>query len=625
MISRTRIAVSLFLLLFSFAAKASDKDSNIVISQAKESYEFVFNKKSGNVEVKQEINTSYFCNSFRTSLYVVEMYDDQTTIDAVDYMVDGKKPKDIKPVFEYYSVDNTFFSDTKVCYFELPLQKKGSTSEVSFSKTITDPRYFTSIFFSESYNVLKKEIVVKVPKWMKVELKEMNFKGYNISKSASYDSKDDADVYTYSISNAPARISERNSPGPTYIYPHILVLAKSASPNGNNFTYFNTVKDQYGWYRSLVKDVQNDAQALKTKAEEITKGYTSDLDKIKAIYYWVQNNVRYIAFEDGIAGFRPEKAHEVLRRKYGDCKGMAHLTKELLKSLGYDARLTWIGTNHIAYDYSTPNLSVDNHMICALNYQGKTYFLDATETYIGFNEYAERIQGRQVLVEDGEKYLLTNIPTTTWQQNLDREKRALTIKGTELNGNAEHEWKGEEKEYILSQLNGIKKDKSKEAFIKYLSGNNKDYTLTEFATSNLDDFDKSVTAKYNISFKNAVSNFGKEYYVDLDFRKEFSGFTFDTAERTHDYWFDYKTNVQRETELTIPAGYSVTGLPPNVEIKNSDYEFSINYIQQKDKLIYKKSLTIKNPKLSKSKFVQWNKDIEKLNQSYNEQVVLTAK
>jgi hypothetical protein len=625
MLTRRNSFISACFLLLSVFTNAAEKDSNIVISQAKESYEFVFNKKTNSVEVKQNINTAYFCNSFRTSLYVVEMYDDQTTIDEVDFLVDGKKPKDIKPVFEYYSVDNTFFSDAKVCYFELPLQKKGSTSEVSFSKTITDPRYFTSIFLSEPYLVQRKEIVVKIPRWMKAELKEMNFKGYSISKSNSYDSKDDADVYTYTILNAPARVSERNSPGPTYIYPHILVLAKSAAPAGNAFTYFNTVKDQYGWYHSLVKDVQNDAQVIKAKAEEITRGYTSDLEKIKAIYYWVQNNVRYIAFEDGIAGFRPEKAHEVLRRKYGDCKGMAHLTKELLRSLGFDARLTWIGTNHIAYDYSTPNLSVDNHMICALNYQGKTYFLDATETYIGFNEYAERIQGRQVLVEDGEKFLLTNIPSTTWQQNIDREKRILSINGTELNGTAEHEWKGEEKEYILSQLNGIKKDKSKEAFIKYLSSNNKDYSLTDFTTSNLDDFDKSVTAKYNLSFRNAVSNFGKEYYVDLDFRKEFGSFTFDTADRTHDYWFDYKTNVQRETELVIPAGYSVTGLPPNVEIKNADYEFVVNYIQQKDKLIYKKSLTIKNPKLSKSKFAQWNKDIEKLNQSYNEQVVLTAK
>ena len=91
---------------------------------------------------------------------------------------------------------------------------------------------------------------------------------------------------------------------------------------------------------------------------------------------------------------------------------MAHLTKELLKALGFDARLCWIGTNHIAYDYSTPSIAVDNHMICALLYQGKTYFLDATENYIGFNEYAERIQSRQVLIEDGDKYIYTKYTIT---------------------------------------------------------------------------------------------------------------------------------------------------------------------------------------------------------------------
>jgi hypothetical protein len=32
------------------------------------------------------------------------------------------------------------------------------------------------------------------------------------------------------------------------------------------------------------------------------------MDKVKAIFYWVQNNIRYIAFEDGIAGFLPDKS-----------------------------------------------------------------------------------------------------------------------------------------------------------------------------------------------------------------------------------------------------------------------------------------------------------------------------
>ncbi len=460
---------------------------------------------------------------------------------------------------------------------------------------------------------------------MKAELKEMNFAGFNIKKTTQYNSGDDADIITYTITDLPASKKERNSPGPSYIEPHILVLSKSASPQGNNFTFFTTVKEQYDWYRTLVKDLSNDEAVLKAKSLDITQGLTGDMDKIKAIFYWVQNNIRYLAFEDGIAGFRPEKANEVLRKKYGDCKGMAHLTKELLKAAGYDARLCWIGTNHIAYDYTTPTLSVDNHMICALNFKGKLYFLDATENYLPLNEYAERIQGRPVLIEDGEKYILTNVPTTTFSQNLDAEKRVLSINGTDLTGTAEHEWKGEEESFILYQLNNLKKDKSKEAFTKYLNDDNADYQITNLSTSDVNNFDVKLTAGYNLVHKKAISSFGKDLYADIDFRKEMGAFKFDTTERKHDYWFSYKTNILRETELTVPQGFTVSTLPPNVEIKNADYEFTINYTQQPGKLLHKKTIIIKNPRLAVSKFSQWNKDIEKLNQSYNEQIVLTAK
>jgi hypothetical protein len=612
------------LLLTAIAVKAGEKgDSNIVIQSAKEIHEFVYNKKAARVEIRQELNVAYRCNSFRTAMPVVEMYDNETTIDKVEAWVDGKSLRNLTPSYEYYSVNDIFYSDARVCFFELPLQKQGAVGEVRFQKTISDPRYFTSIYFTEGYKVQNKQVVVKVPRWMKVELKEMNFTGYNVTRSKDYDSRNDADVFTYSISNAPAQEREHNSPGPSYLYPHLLVLAKSATPSEASFTYFNTVKDQYGWYRSLVRSIENDAAALKAKAQEITTGKTSDLEKIKAIYYWVQNNIRYVAFEDGLAGYRPEKAHEVLRRKYGDCKGMAHLTKELLRSQGYDARLCWIGTNHIAYDYSTPSMSVDNHMICALNFGGKTYFLDATETYSAFNEYAERIQGRQVLVEDGDNFILSNIPTTSWQQNVDGSKSNLTLTGTDLNGKVEQTWTGEEREGILSQLNNVKKDKSKDAFMRFLSDNNKDYTIQNLVTTNLESFDGKATAGYDLSFKNAVSNFGKEYYVTLDFRKEYGSFTF-TPERVNDYWFDFKGQTLREVTLNIPAGYTVTSVPANLSVQNADYDFEISYQQQPGKILYRKNIIIKNPRLAQTKFRQWNADVEQLAKAYNEQIVLTA-
>ncbi|WP_165917154.1 transglutaminase-like domain-containing protein [Flaviaesturariibacter aridisoli] len=613
------------LLLAASACQASEKsDSNIVIQSAREVYEFVYNKKAGRVEIRQDLQTTYRCNSFRTTVPVMELYDNETSIDNVEAWVDGKAQKNLSPAYGYYSVDDIFYSDARTCYFELPLQKQGALAEVRVQKTITDPRYFTSIYLTDRYTVGTKQVFVKVPRWMKVELKPLNFAGFSVTTRTEYDSKSDADIYLYTLSNAPAQEHESNSPGPSYLYPHLLVLAKSAAPAETPITYFSTVKDQYGWYRSLVQSVQNDTAVVGAKAREIIAGKTSDADKIRAVYYWVQNNIRYIAFEDGIAGFRPEKAHEVLRRKYGDCKGMAHLTKELLRSLGYDARLCWIGTNHIAYDYSTPSMSVDNHMICALNWNGKMVFLDATETYSAFDEYAERIQGRQVLVEAGDDYLLTRIPATSWQQNIDASKSELTLSGTDLSGKVSQSWSGEEREGILSQLHNIKKDQSKEAFMRFLSDNNKEYSIQNLNSSGLEQFDGKLSVSYDLSFRNAVSNFGKEYYVALDFRKEYGAFTF-TPERVYDYWFDFKGQTLREVTLNVPAGYTVTSVPANLSVKNADYDFEISYQQQPGKVLYRKNIIIKNPRLARVRFSQWNADIEQLAKAYNEQIVLTAK
>lgn len=82
-------------------------------------------------------------------------------------------------------------------------------------------------------------------------------------------------------------------------------------------------------------------------------------------------------------------------KKYGDCKGMAILLKTMLVEAGYDARLVWIGTDHISYDYSTPSLSVDNHMITAIMVDGKPIFIDGTEKFNSYGTFATRIQANK--------------------------------------------------------------------------------------------------------------------------------------------------------------------------------------------------------------------------------------
>ena len=614
---------SFVLLCFAINASfAHPADSAVNITSAKNSYQFVFNSRQDRIEVKEILNTVYTSSTAYIKLPVSEAYNDEVTIDDVSAKVDNRTPDAFKPTYTYYSENDIFYSDEKICYFPLVLSKNGSVAKVKFEETVNDPRYFTEIFFTTDLPVIEKEVKFIIPRWMKVELKELNFGQYNIKKTNVYDSGNDADIITYTARDLPAIKPESNCPGPTYIYPHILVLCKSASVKNKNFTYFNTVADQYAWYRSLVENINNNNIIISAKAKELTAGLNEDMDKIKAIFYYVQNNIRYIAFENGMAGFKPEKADEVLRKKYGDCKGMANLTKALLCSLGYNARLCWLGTDHIAYDYQTPSMAVDNHMICGLIYQGKTIYLDATETYLGINEYAERIQGRQVLMEDGEKYILNRVPVAAPSQNFDYETSNLTIQGNDLAGNVTHLWKGEDKEEVLTGLNSVKKEKLEDGMKRFLSNDNSDFVITDLKLSSTDNPDKDLTATYNLDHKNAVSVFSKAYYVDLDPEKELINSAIKIGERKNDYWFEHKMHLSKETKLALPPNYKVTAIPKPLNINSPDYEFHIEYSLTEDKLMYKKSILIKNTHLGTSKFEQWNKDIDQLAKTYNQNIIL---
>lgn len=601
---------------------AAEADSAVTITSLKNEYRFNWNNKSNRVEVKQKLNNTYTSNTYQVNYTVTEFYNNNISIDDISCKVDGHTLRGLKPKYTYYGSDDIFYSDERVCYFPLELPKKGSTGSVTFEETITDPRYFTTVYFAEGEQVQQGQVSIEIPRWMKLDIKEFNFSGFNVKKNTVYDSGSDADIITYTFSNIPAMKKEPNSPGPTYIYPHLLIMCKSATAGGKQFTYFNTLADQYAWYRELVKDVAGDQVIINAKSKELTAGLTNDIDKIKAIFYYVQDNIRYIAFEDGMAGFKPEKADEVLRKKYGDCKGMANLTKALLTAAGYDARLCWLGTKHIAYDYQTPSMAVDNHMICGLNYKGKTYYLDATETYLGFNEYAERIQGRQILMEDGDKYILGKIPYALPVQNLSSEVSKLSISGVSLVGKVNNIWKGEDKEGVLAGINSVKHENVEEATKRYLAAGSADYAIKNLALSSTVNPDKDLTATYDVERKSGISAFGKEYYIDLDNRKEFADAAITLDKRKNDYWFSGKQHIVTETELTLPPNYKASSLPPELNISKPGYEFHISYISSPGKLTYKKSLLIKNTLLTKANFAQWNQDIELLNKAYNENLVI---
>ena len=196
--------VFLTMLLMSHSVFAQTESKNISISSLKEKIEFEKGDKDHPVLIKHSYETVYLCNDFRTSSDMVEFYNDQESIDDVDIFVNEKKVTKYIPVHqEAYSSEGIFYSDQKILYFNLPLEKKGNTSEVRIKKTIKDPRYLDASFFSTAgFPCCFTRLTLVIPDWVSTEIKEFNFHGYSISKTS--DEKSGSKTIVYTANNLPA-------------------------------------------------------------------------------------------------------------------------------------------------------------------------------------------------------------------------------------------------------------------------------------------------------------------------------------------------------------------------------------------------------------------------------------
>ncbi len=601
--------------------KEKYKDDDIVILYSKEKIIFDFDKKTSNVIVNHQINEELINIESRSDIIRYYFYDGQTDISDFNIKYRTGKTALFNIKDEAYSNQGIFHNDSRVKYVNLDFPVKGYTYKIELHEKIKDVKYFTQVFFPDEFPIVKKTITFEIPNWLEIELKELNFEGFDIQKNVS--TNNNSKIYTYTAKNIAARFKDTKSPGPTYLYPHILVLAKSHMYNNEKKVLFKNTQDLYNWYKSLVEQLKNDNTIFKEKVTELVNKTTSEDQKIKNIFYWVQDNIRYIAFEDGIAGFKPDEASEVFRKRYGDCKGMANLTKQMLIEAGFDARLVWIGTKRIAYNYSTPNLSVDNHMICAVIKDQDTIFLDATEKYNPLGEYANRIQGKQALIENGKTYALKKVPNKDANFNKEIIKYNLKLNDDVLLGKASKEYHGESRTYIIHILNNIKSDRKNEAIETYLKNDDLNLKVSNVNISNIQDRESTLTMQYDIEIKNAVSSFDGETYISLNIDKELTGFEF--KDRQTPFLFRTKKWLESTTEFEISKDYKVSYLPKNISIKTKDFEIYVTYKQQENKIIYNKTIRFYHAKIDTKDFEKWNSFSKNLDKIYNEQIVLIKK
>ena len=288
-------------------------DDRVVATIVEEEYNFDKGKSDEKLPVVTAIKKTginFLALRERAGIQYFDFYNSFCKISSFKQLEKVKRMFGIKKNFNVgYAMDQSasssdyFSDDSRVKYFNIGFTGYADVTRVETEKVYFDSKYLTSIYFHTWFPAKEKIVTIKVPDWLELDIREFNFAGYKITKQKTQEKG--ATVFTFKIQNTFAMKSENRSIGAAYVFPHLMLVVKSFTLDGKKEKGFGDAGDLYSWYNYLYKKSKNNPDELKTKVAELTKGKTSDLEKVKSIFYWIQDNIRYIAFEDGLAGFIP--------------------------------------------------------------------------------------------------------------------------------------------------------------------------------------------------------------------------------------------------------------------------------------------------------------------------------
>lgn len=507
--------------------------------------------------------------------------------------------------------ESIFFDDSYGQVYGFLANETGTRCRFKYNYEYSDAKYLTRVFFHHGFPVKQNSISFKVPDWLELEIVEKNFAGYKIKKEVKKEKN--VNVYTYTAENLLGIKQEPSSLGRPYYLPHLIITVRSYVANQKKINGFKSLDDMYVWYNFLYKKAENQTDVLKAQVTQLTQGKTTDEDKVKALYYWVQDNIRYIAFEEGYSGFVPQTVQEVFKNKYGDCKGMANLLTEMLKLAGYDAHFAWIGTREIPYDRTEiQSLCVDNHAISVLYLKGKTYFLDGTEKYAALGRNAYRIQGKNVLVQHGDTYKVENVPPPSPEDNQIATHASLVLKGNKISGHVKMTFDGESKNFFHYIYNTIPANKRKEFITHMIELNGANSEATNVKTSDFKNRDIPLVLEGDVEISNQVTQVDKTCYIGIDFFPgTFANFIPD-EERQSPIDMDNVFVASDEVTLELPANAKMQAAPSNFQSAFNNNSMEAAYTTAGNKVTLKKKMRMNSPVINTADFAAWKAFLNKI-------------
>jgi len=341
--------------------------------------------------------------SFATkSIRYREGYDEVKILFANTIRPDGAivplDPKEIKDYSPYSTYE--LYTDIKEKKFTMPAIEPNCIVEYAYEvkniKPLLPYDLYTRFSIQESIPLKEDVMEIILPKG-----KELNIAYFKTDIKPHVEEADGKIKYTFKNLNKTEIIPEPSMP---------TLYDKEVFPQFYCWTLsnWNIISK---WYSGLIKEQMQSDEELENFTKELIANKTTDRDKIRAIFYFVAQKVRYVAVELGPHSHKPHLAYEVFKKRYGDCKDKTTLLLTMLKIAGIEGVPGLVPKDPEALDESAPTLRVFNHVIAIVpKTSGTYYWLDSTNEVAAFDAMPFDIPNNVLLINMDGSYKFVKTP-----------------------------------------------------------------------------------------------------------------------------------------------------------------------------------------------------------------------
>ena len=523
---------------------------------------------------------------------------------------------------------NVFFDDQKLVSFSYPSAGVGAILVVDYEFDYNEPRFLGEHFWSGAVPIVEDLLQIEVDKNIHLDTRLFNVpEGFvKINKEVVKNNT----IYTWKVLNRKSSVHFDDAPDFKYYSPHVIFFVTDYKIHDSVRPLLSHPIDLYKWYQGLIKDVNTMPDVnLKNVVDSLVRGEVDELEKVRKIFYWVQDNISYVAFEDGLGGLVPRDAGVVCSRRYGDCKDMASIINEMLRFANIPSYLTWIGSRSIPYKYSeVPTPVVDNHMICSYRKKdGSWLFLDGTGKKAPLELYTSFIQGKQAMIGiSPDSMLLVEVPVkdTSWSQTIDSVQ--MQLEGSKLIGQAVAKLTGYDAlDYFYRQ--SFKNADERQEFFKnyFVKGSNK---VSFSQIRQLGGERQPILFTYNFVLPDYVREVAlgnkkdeKSLMVNLNLDRSLI-LEKPNEGRQIPISFKHCTLKKLVVSFVIPSGYKLGPLPEDEIINTTVAGCSSTYKMVSNKVIHTTEIYINTLILKAEDFDKYNDIIDHQIKEFNQTLTL---